>query len=121
MITRTARTCLECGERVTGRIDKKFCSDSCRVSYNNRLNAPTTRYMKNVINALTRNRRILMELNPTGKCRVSDEQLSRHGFDFRYFTSQYTTRGGSVYRYCFEQGYLKIDNNSYLLVVKKEL
>ena len=77
--------------------------------------------MKNVINALTRNRRILMALNPTGKCRVTDEQLVRRGFDFRYFTSQYTTRGGAVYKYCFEQGYLKIDTNAYLLVVKKKL
>ncbi|HLT71846.1 MAG TPA: hypothetical protein VKZ75_04315 [Cyclobacteriaceae bacterium] len=115
------RTCLECGERVTGRLDKKFCSDLCRVSYNNRLNAPAIRYVKNVTHALMRNRRVLLALNPTGKCRVSEEQLLQKGFDFRYFTSQYTTRGGAVYRYCFEQGYLKMDNHAYLLVVKKEL
>lgn len=115
------KTCPECGERVVGRIDKKFCSDTCRVSYNNRLNAPAVRYVRNVTHTLMRNRRILLTLNPTGKCKVSEEQLLRNGFDFRYFTSQYTTRGGAVYCYCFEQGYLKVDNKLYLLVVKKDL
>lgn len=28
--------CLSCGETITGRTDKKFCSDSCRVYFNNR-------------------------------------------------------------------------------------
>jgi hypothetical protein len=68
-----------------------------------------------------RNRRILQALNPTGKIRVSGDQLAGAGFDFRYFTSQYTTRDGAVYHYCFEQGYLKMDKNYYLLVIKKDI
>lgn len=31
------KTCLECGEKIIGRADKKFCSDQCRISYNNRV------------------------------------------------------------------------------------
>lgn len=31
------RVCPVCGEKITGRIDKKFCSDDCRSFYNNRL------------------------------------------------------------------------------------
>jgi len=27
--------CIECGEILNGRRDKKFCSDTCRTSYNN--------------------------------------------------------------------------------------
>src|SRR3546814_80620 len=95
------KTCPECGERVMGRLDKKFCSDSCRVSHNNRLNAPAIRYVRNVTHALMRNRRILQALNPTGKCKVAEEKMVQKGFDFRYFTSQYTTRGGAIYHYCF--------------------
>lgn len=30
------KQCLICGETITGRTDKKFCSDSCRVYFNNR-------------------------------------------------------------------------------------
>ncbi|MEO0133033.1 MAG: hypothetical protein ABIK73_08915 [candidate division WOR-3 bacterium] len=114
------RTCLECGEKLVGRADKKFCSDTCRIAYNNRLNRDDTNYMTNVNNILRRNRRILMTLNPTGKTRISREKLTEKGFDFTYFTSQYKTREGAVYHFCYEQGYLELDNNQFLLVVKKE-
>ncbi len=76
--------------------------------------------MRNVNNILRKNRRILMDLNPDGKNRVGREKLVSRGFDFKYFTSLYTTKEGSRYIYCYEQGYLQIENDYYLLVVKKE-
>lgn len=114
------KTCLECGGKIKGRADKKFCSDTCRIAYNNKLNSDETNYMKNVNNALRKNRRILIELNPTGKAKVSREKLVEKGFDFNHFTSTYTTRENAVYHYCYEQGYLQTEKNWYLLVVKKE-
>jgi hypothetical protein len=60
-----------------------------------------------------------MALNPTGKTRVSWDKLNEKGFDFTYFTSLYKTKEGGIYHYCYEQGYLELDNNYYLLVVKK--
>jgi len=115
------KVCLECGEKIKGRADKKFCSDQCRISYNNKLNSDETNYVRNVNNILRKNRRILMALNPTGKTRVSREKLNEKGFDFGYFTSQYKTKEGAVYYYCYEQGYLEMDKNYFLLVVKKEM
>jgi hypothetical protein len=115
-----ARTCLECGDRLTGRADKKFCSDACRTAYNNRLNSDETSYMRSVNHTLRKNRRILLSLNPTGKTKVSRDKLIEKGFDFTYFTSQYTTREGAVYHYCYDQGYLQLDANNFLLVVKKD-
>lgn len=114
------KTCLECGSKIIGRADKKFCSDQCRVGYNNRLNSNETNFMRNVNNVLRKNRRILIELNTTGKSKVSREKLHEKGFDFGLFTSTYITKEGSVYYYCYEQGYLQVDKNWYLLVVKKE-
>lgn len=114
------KICLECGSKIIGRADKKFCSDQCRVSYNNRLNSNETNFMRNVNNVLRKNRRILIDLNTTGKSRVSREKLHEKGFDFNLFTSTYTTKEASVYHYCYEQGYLQVDKNWYLLVVKKE-
>ena len=114
------KTCLECGSKIIGRADKKFCSDQCRVAYNNRLNSNETNFMRNVNNVLRKNRRILIDLNTTGKSRVSREKLHEKGFDFSLFTSTYITKEGSVYHYCYEQGYLQVDKNWYLLVVKKE-
>lgn len=114
------KVCLECGDKITGRSDKKFCSDQCRVAYNNRLNRNETAYMVNVTNILRKNRRILLELNTTGKTRVNRDKLNDKGFDFNYFTSQYKTKDGSIYNFCYEQGYLPLDNKWYLLVVKGE-
>ncbi len=115
-----AKTCLECGDTFKGRIDKKFCSDPCRIAFNNKLNSDENNYIRNVNNILRKNRRILLELNPDGKVRVNREKLNTHGFDFNYFTSTYTTKDGAQYFYCYEQGYLPIENNYFLLVVKKD-
>lgn len=114
------KACLECGGKIIGRADKKFCSDQCRVSHNNKLNSNETNFMRNVNNILRKNRRILLELNTTGKSRVNRDKLSEKGFDFNYFTSTYTTKEGAIYYYCYEQGYLAVDKNWFLLVVKKE-
>ncbi len=115
------KTCLECGDKIIGRIDKKFCSDQCRISYNNKLNSDGTNQVRNINHVLRKNRRILMELNTTGKYKVHFDRLKEKGFDFNYFTSIYTTKEGAVYHYCYEQGYLSTDKNWYLLVVKKEM
>ena len=120
MAKKEEKTCLECGGKIIGRADKKFCSDQCRVAYNNKLNRDETTYMNNVMNLLRKNRRILLELNPTGKTRILRDTLVKKGFDFNYITSRYTTKENAVYNYCFEQGYLPIENNWYLLVIKKD-
>lgn len=61
-----------------------------------------------------------MNMNPTGKNKVSHEKLVQQGFNFHHFTSTYKTREGALYFYCYEQGYLPIEKDCYLLVVKKE-
>ena len=120
MRSNSIKTCQECGEKLQGRADKKFCSDQCRIAYNNKLNGEGTNYVRNVTNILRKNRRILQELNTTGKSKVSKEKLSEKGFDFNFFTNTYTTREGAVYFFCFEHGYLPVDKNFYLLVIRKE-
>ena len=115
-----ARVCQECGGKLTGRIDKKFCSDQCRISFNNRLQSDQTQYVKNVNNVLRRNRRVLAELNYNGKTKVPATKLKEKGFDFSYFTNLYKTKEGSVYHYCYEQGYLALDKDYYLLVVRPD-
>ncbi len=114
------KKCLECGEKIIGRIDKKFCDDPCRITYNNRLNSDNVNLVRNINNALRKNRRILVDLNTTGKTKTTREKLLEKGFDFQYFTSIYTTKDGSVYHYCYDQGYLQTDTERYLLVVKQE-
>ncbi len=120
MMITTIRECLECGTRIGGRADKKFCSDACRVTHNNRLNSDETSYMRCVNHILRKNRRILMTLNPEGKNKVSLVRLKMKGFDFNYFTSTYQTKEGAHYYYCYDQGYLPMEKDLFLLVVKKD-
>jgi len=114
------KNCLECGTTITGRIDKKFCCDQCRVAYNNRLNSDAINYVRNVNHTLRKNRRILQLLNTSGKTKVSRDKLLEKGFDFQYFTSAYTTKERAVYHFCYEHGYLQTTEDWFLLVVRQE-
>lgn len=91
------RKCIDCGDSINGRADKKFCSDQCRNSYNNRLNSTDTNFMRNVNNILRKNRRILGTLTPNGKSSIHKDKILDLGFNFSYFTHTYTTRKGAVY------------------------
>ena len=111
------RTCEECGGLLHGRMGKRFCSDYCRNTHNNRLNSDVTLHIRNINNSLRRNRRILQLLNPAGRTRVHKEKLAARGFDFRLHTSV-ATKEGVTYYYCYEQGYLPMEKDYYLLIRK---
>ncbi|WP_010135448.1 hypothetical protein [Ochrovirga pacifica] len=110
------KSCLECGERIVGRSDKKFCNDYCRNAYNNKLNVGDKNLVRNTNNALKKNYKILCELNPTGKTKLNKTVLLQKGFNFQLFTSIYTTKTGNQYFYCYNQGYLLLENDFVLLV-----
>ncbi len=110
------RKCPDCGEVITGRADKIFCSDGCRNNYNNRLNSDQVNLVRNINNALRKNRRILMELSPKEKNTVHKDKLKEKGFDFNYHTSIYTTQKGTQYFFCYDYGYLPLEKDFYLLV-----
>ncbi|MEM0942033.1 MAG: hypothetical protein AAF600_19690 [Bacteroidota bacterium] len=114
------KVCLECENPVFGRVDKKFCSDACRNAYNNRANSSTTKLMRQINKTLVKNRRILMELNPNGKKKTHRDRLLKKGFDFDFFTNSYTTKAGDTYHFCYEQGYLELDEGYVLLVERNE-
>jgi hypothetical protein len=113
------RKCLDCGEPLLGRIDKKFCSDLCRNSYNNKLNNGSADVVRKVNAILRKNRRILSELIPVDKVTVHKDKLVNKGFNFSYFTSTYTTQKGATYKFCYEYGYLPIENDFYMLVLRE--
>lgn len=114
------KKCLECKDEFNGRADKRFCSDQCRSAYNNRLNSDANNFMRNVNNILRKNRRILVELNPKGKNKVHRDKLLEKGFKFSYFTNIYQTKAGKTYRFCYEQGYLPLENGYYALVIRQQ-
>jgi predicted nucleic acid-binding Zn ribbon protein len=114
--------CLSCGAAVKGRADKKFCNDYCRNEYNNGLKSNTTNLVRNINNALSKNRRILESLIPEGQetAKANGEKLLAKGFQFKYGTHSYTNKKGDVYFFCYDMGYLPLENDWYLLVRQKE-
>ncbi len=110
------KKCLECGEEIRGRSDKKFCSDYCRNAFNNRVNTDSKNLLRNTNNRLRKNYKTLSELNKTGKTKISKNKLIDKSFDFKLFTTIYTTKTGNVYYYVYDQGYLKLENDYYMLI-----
>ncbi len=112
--------CLECGEKIIGRSDKKFCNDGCRNAYNNKHNKDVSNLMRNINNKLRKNFRILSEQKfVDGKAKTTKQNLSIIGFDFTYFTHFKVYKNGAEYRFVYDIGY-KFLEDDWILIVKNE-
>lgn len=113
------RKCQECGEELKGRSDQKFCSDQCRTTFNNHLNRDVSNQVRNVNNILRRNRRILDDLSKREKKRIQRELLIQLGFNFSFHTSSFTNKKGQTYYYCYERGYVQLNEDLFFIVKNK--
>ena len=116
------RLCLNCDKPLKGRTDKKFCDVYCRNNYNNQLKSNTINLVRNVNNALGKNRRILENLFIAGEemAKTTRDKLLQKGFQFKYITHTYTNKKGNTYFFCYDIGYLPLESDWYLLVKRKE-
>ena len=114
------RYCKECSEELLGRRDKQFCSDYCRAQHFNNNNSEISNFMRRVNYTIRKNRKILSRLNPKGKAKAHKMKLIRAGLNFDYFTNVYKTREGKVYYFCYDQGYVQLEDDYYALVVKED-
>ena len=118
------KTCLACGAVLRGRVDKKFCNDYCRNNYNNqqKLKSNQNTLVRNINATLLKNRKVLESILPATEetAKASKDKLLRLGFHFKYITHLYTTKTGKTYYYCYDYGYLPLDNDWFLIVKKKE-
>jgi predicted nucleic acid-binding Zn ribbon protein len=118
----TTSHCLECNKPLKGRIDKKFCDDSCRNAFNNKINSNQHEIVKKINNILKKNRKILEDIFPQQEemYKTTKQRLLEKGFSFQYITHTYTNKKGNIYFFCYEYGYLPLENDWYLLVKRKE-
>jgi predicted nucleic acid-binding Zn ribbon protein len=118
------KKCLSCGTVLRGRVDKKFCNDYCRNNYNNlqKSKGVQSTLVRNINTTLLKNRKVLESILPENEetAKANKDKLQRLGFHFKYFTHIYTTKTGKTYYYCYDYGYLPLDNDWYLVVKKKE-
>lgn len=113
------KLCMDCGEKIKGRSDKKFCNDQCRNNFNNKQNSEEKEMVRKVNSILKRNRKILAQSIPAeGKTKITKTRLIEKGFSIRYHTHTYITQKGSVYNFCYEFGYLVLDGD-WLMLVKR--
>ena len=122
----TKKICLSCGSALHGRVDKKFCNDYCRNNYNNlqKTSRGGNELVKSINKALLSNRNTLEGLMKEGEGKpsvnVNKEKLVRLGFQFKYLTHLYTTKAGKTYYYCYDYGYLPLENDWFLVVKKSD-
>ena len=128
-----SRVCVECGKPVgPGRKDKKFCHDSCRTAYNNRrreqlLKAPAEAYttkpaFQKVFDILINNRNLLEMHDLFVDQPYLLRDLLGQGFNPKYFTSEYTLKGGELFKFCFDFGYhTTTDGRVYILERPEEI
>ena len=90
-----------------GRADKKFCNDSCRNAWNNRIRNRATSSVHLINTILKRNRNLLHEAIPMGASttRIKKVQLDAQGFNPGFFTGASKRKNGSLFFLCYEFGY----------------
>lgn len=112
--------CLECGQPLgAGRQDRKFCNDVCRTAYNNtrrketpashsklpELREDETYSTRRIYDILLKNRNTLYYHTLYFGDTIALRDLVGHGFNLKFFTSEFVDDNGFVYRFCFDFGY----------------
>lgn len=99
------RHCLECGEPLYGRTDKKFCNTSCRSKYHGQMRRRHNMLYADTLACLNRNYGILehlYRLHSTG-CPIAE--LSDMGFRTDYVTHKVEKKGKHLEYRCFDFTY----------------
>lgn len=116
------RNCLYCDkELIGGRSTRKFCDKFCSYTYYNVLNAAANNLIRNINTALYKNRRILQGILDTGRTRAKKHELKKAGYEFKYYTHNKVNKNDNLYFYCYDYGYLALEDGQYLIVKEKNL
>jgi hypothetical protein len=110
--------CIECGEKLTGRVGQKYCSEYCKSSfhYKNNKQKEASTYVK-IDNQLKLNRSILKKYNLSGQSQIKKEMLLKEGFDFNYYTHTWTAKNGNLYFFGYEFGFRDLKDGKYMLIM----
>lgn len=104
------RSCRFCGRQVTGRVDKKFCDDNCRSSYNNKMRSHAAASIRTVNSILRHNRKVLNSVvHEDGEKYMLRSNLDDLGFNFDFFTQVQTLDDGSQVLLCYDYAWRPVD------------
>jgi hypothetical protein len=114
--------CGYCEKELFGRSDKKYCNDSCRNKANSsirkRMKWDEPKHLYQIERDIRRNRRILAGTKAwEGEPKILTRgALLDQGFNFEFYTNILETKKGRYY-YCFEYGYLVLQDGKILVVM----
>lgn len=108
----TMKNCLECGDPLEGRIDKKFCSVYCKSAYHHKNNKNKDHTLfKQIDQQLKLNRRLLKKYNQSGKTTIRKNILIENVFNPKYLTHYWKAKNGNIYLFCYEYGFMEKKEN----------
>lgn len=102
------KRCLTCGEKLSGRSDKKFCNQACRNDFHNGLKPRYDSLESRLLLSFRKNRNILTELIREGKQQAAIEDLRKKGFDPEAITGIRQKTDGQLVLCCYEYRLLTI-------------
>lgn len=119
-IRRVTDFCPVCATRLTGRLDKVFCSSSCRSVYYRRKGQERDVVSKNIDAILHRNWVILSELHERaggkGKFFVDIAALKKKGFHTSYFTTIATNSQDKTYHYVYDFAWMTFSDKQFMVI-----
>lgn len=106
---------------MSGRADKRFCSVTCKNTYNNNARKRTRSEVQEIINYLLRNREILATFMGENAKETFDRLLlARAGFRWEYHTGTYLNKEGKTYRLVFDYAWMEFSDQKVLVIKKKK-
>ena len=111
--------CPNCRGLIIGRSDKRFCSDSCRTMFHNRIYRDRHGELTRIDRILKRNHSIIEKLYVTGKRKIQFTDLFGMGFNFDYITSlrENPDNGSSFILGCYD--YTFVISHDGTVVIRK--
>lgn len=113
------KRCPVCHGEIIGRKDKVYCSLSCKSAQQYELRQQNEAFYYQVDRQLKKNRAILKRYNQVGKTTLRKDVLLAEGFNPRHFTHYWKNAKGQVYLFCYEYGFLSLQEqgkDKYVLI-----
>ncbi len=115
--------CINCGNKLLGRLDKKYCSSNCKNQYNYNRRKNTKFETRGIDSILHRNREILDTImGPKRfKMEISKTELSLMGFQYKYITGIHTNSKGKLYHIVYNFAWMEFTEQKVLIVKNRKL
>jgi hypothetical protein len=111
------KNCRNCGEILKGRIDKKYCDDTCRSTFHHKKAPEQVNLMRQIHYILLKNRKILAKFfqKQSNPPTIEKRSLLEMGFHFGYHTQTIKKESNSTQFACYDYAYQELNENQILL------